>query len=66
MSNVCEILSVGTELLLGDIVNTDTAFIAGRLASLGLPTYRQTVVATMTVVSMKQSVRRSPVPIFSF
>ena len=44
MSNVCEILSVGTELLLGDIVNTDTAFIAGRLASLGLPTYRQTVV----------------------
>ena len=44
MSNVCEILSVGTELLLGDIVNTDTAFIAGRLAALGLPTYRQTVV----------------------
>ena len=44
MSNVCEILSVGTELLLGDIVNTDTAFIAGRLAALGLPIYRQSVV----------------------
>ena len=44
MSNVCEILSVGTELLLGDIVNTDTAFIAGRLAALGFPSYRQTVV----------------------
>jgi len=44
MSNICEILSVGTELLLGDIVNTDTAFIAGRLAALGFPSYRQTVV----------------------
>lgn len=39
-----EILSVGTELLLGDIVNTDAAFIAKKLAFLGIPLYHQTVV----------------------
>jgi len=44
MSNVCEILAVGTEILLGDIINTDAAYIAGRLAALGFPSYRQTVV----------------------
>lgn len=45
MSNtICEILAVGTELLLGDIVNTDAAFVAGRLAALGFSSYRQTVV----------------------
>ena len=30
-----EILSVGTELLLGDIVNTDAQFLARELARLG-------------------------------
>lgn len=44
MSNIVEILAVGTELLLGDIVNTDAAFVAGRLAALGFSSYRQTVV----------------------
>ena len=39
-----EILSVGTELLLGDIVNTDAAFISKKLAELGIPLYHQTVV----------------------
>lgn len=39
-----EIISVGTELLLGDIVNTDAAFISRRLAALGIAQYRQTVV----------------------
>ncbi len=41
---ICEILSVGTELLLGDIVNTDAAFIAKRLSELGIASYRQGVV----------------------
>ena len=40
MSNICEILAVGTEILLGDIVNTDAAYIAGRLAALGFSSYR--------------------------
>lgn len=39
-----EILCVGTELLLGDIINTNAAFISRRLAALGVPVYRQAVV----------------------
>jgi len=34
-----EILCVGTELLLGDIVNTDAAYISRRLAGLGINQY---------------------------
>lgn len=39
-----EIISVGTELLLGDIVNTDAAYLARELATLGISVYRQSVV----------------------
>lgn len=39
-----EILCVGTELLLGDIINTNASYISRRLASLGIPVYRQAVV----------------------
>ena len=39
-----EILAVGTELLLGDIVNTNTQFIAQGLAELGITVHYQTVV----------------------
>jgi nicotinamide-nucleotide amidase len=39
-----EILCVGTELLLGDIVNTNAAFLSRQLASLGISVYHQTVV----------------------
>lgn len=39
-----EILSVGTELLLGDIINTDAAYIARALSSLGISLYHQTVI----------------------
>lgn len=39
-----EILCVGTELLLGDIVNTNAAFLSKKLASLGISVYHQTVV----------------------
>ena len=31
-----EILSVGTELLLGEIIDTNSAYLAGRLADLGI------------------------------
>ena len=41
---ICEILCVGTELLLGDIVNTDGAFIARETAALGFSSYHQTTV----------------------
>ena len=39
-----EILCVGTELLLGDIVNTNAAFLSSRLADLGINIYRHTAV----------------------
>lgn len=39
-----EILCVGTELLLGDIVNTNAAYLSRGLASLGIAVYRETVV----------------------
>lgn len=40
----CEILAVGTELLLGEIVNTDAQMIAQRLNEHGFHVYWQTVV----------------------
>lgn len=39
-----EILCVGTELLLGDIVNTNAAYLARQLAELGIDVYHQSVV----------------------
>ncbi|MBQ8207184.1 MAG: competence/damage-inducible protein A [Clostridia bacterium] len=39
-----EILCVGTELLLGDIVNTNAAYLSRKLAELGISVYHQTVV----------------------
>ncbi len=39
-----EIICVGTELLLGDIINTNAAFLAGKCAALGLSCYYQSVV----------------------
>jgi nicotinamide-nucleotide amidase len=39
-----EILSVGTEILLGDIVNTNAQYISRRLADLGIFVYYQSVV----------------------
>ena len=39
-----EILSIGSEILLGNIVNTNSQWIAEQLAILGIPHFRQTVV----------------------
>lgn len=39
-----EIMSVGTELLLGDIVNTNAQYLAKEMALLGIGIYRQTTV----------------------
>ena len=48
MKNNCferaEILCVGTELLIGDIVNTNAAYLSRRLATMGIGVYRQAVV----------------------
>jgi nicotinamide-nucleotide amidase len=39
-----EILTVGTEMLLGDLVDTNSAYLGGRLAALGVSVYRHTTV----------------------
>jgi len=39
-----EIIAVGTELLLGQIVNTNAQYLSQRLAALGIDVYFQTVV----------------------
>ncbi|MBD1857766.1 MULTISPECIES: competence/damage-inducible protein A [Leptolyngbya] len=39
-----EIISVGTEILLGDILNSNAQFLAQQFAELGIPHYFQTVV----------------------
>ena len=44
MSHTVEILSVGTELLLGNIANTDAQTLSQGLSALGLNVYYHTVV----------------------
>ena len=39
-----EILTIGTEMLLGDLVDTNSAWLSSRLASLGVSLYRHTTV----------------------
>jgi nicotinamide-nucleotide amidase len=39
-----EILAIGTEVLLGDLVDTNTAWLSGRLAALGVSVYRHVTV----------------------
>ena len=41
---IVELISVGTEILLGNIVNTNAAYLAEKCAALGLSCYYQTVV----------------------
>lgn len=41
---IVELISVGTEILLGNIVNTNAAFLSEKCAQLGLSCYYQTVV----------------------
>ena len=43
-SSEVEILCIGTELLLGNILNSNARWLSEELASLGLPHFRQTVV----------------------
>ncbi len=41
---ICEILSVGTELLMGQVANTDAQYISRRLSELGVKVFRHTTV----------------------
>ena len=39
-----EIITIGDELLIGQVINTNQAYIAGRLSSIGVPVHRMTTV----------------------
>lgn len=63
---IAEILSVGTELLMGQIANTDAQFISRRLGELGISIYRQCTVGdnpARVLESLKESLSRSDVVI---
>ncbi|NRB06452.1 MAG: competence/damage-inducible protein A [Richelia sp.] len=63
-----EIICVGTELLLGDILNGNAQYLAKQLAQLGIPHYYQTVVGD-NVERIKQAItiatKRSQILIFT-
>ena len=63
-----EIICVGTELLLGNIVNTNAAFLAEQCADLGLSCYYQTVVGDnreRLLATVKTGLERSDILLFS-
>lgn len=63
-----EIIAVGTELLLGQIVNTNAAFISKHLASLGIDVYRQSVVGDnkeRLTAAAKEAFSRADLVIFT-
>lgn len=59
-----EIITVGTEILLGDIVNTNSQFLAKELASLGLDVYYQSTVGdneSRLIDTLNESLDRSDI-----
>jgi nicotinamide-nucleotide amidase len=59
-----ELLSVGTELLLGQIVDTNAAYLAGKLSELGVNVYHKTTVGDNTerlAAALRISLGRSDV-----
>lgn len=63
-----EFICVGTELLLGNIVNTNAAFLAEKCADLGLSCYYQTVVGDnreRLLVTLKTALERSDIILLS-
>ena len=64
----CEIISVGTELLLGDILNTDAQFFSQELAKLGLSVLHQSTVGDnhdRLYELLRQAAERSDIIILS-
>lgn len=65
---IAEIICVGTELLLGNIVNTNAAFLAKGCADLGLSCYYQTVVGDnpeRLYQTVKTAIERSDIILLS-
>ena len=65
---IVELISVGTELLMGNIVNTNAAYLASRCADLGGICYYQSVVGDNPIrlkETMRQALERSDVVILT-
>lgn len=65
---VCELISVGTEILLGDILNTDAQFLSIELAKLGISVIHQSTVGDnreRLLAQLKEAVDRSDIIILS-
>ncbi|MBE9047449.1 competence/damage-inducible protein A [Pleurocapsales cyanobacterium LEGE 10410] len=63
-----EVICIGTELLLGDILNTNCQYLARELAKLGIPHYYQAVVGdnvTRIHQAIDTAVKRSSILIFT-
>lgn len=63
---VCEIVCVGTEILLGDIINTNAVYLSKELASMGISVLRQSVVGdnnTRLKEMLRQALDRSDIVI---
>ena len=70
MSNlaVCELISVGTEILLGDILNTDAQFLSQELAKMGISVLHQSTVgdnAERLMKLLEEASQRSDIIILS-
>lgn len=64
----CELISVGTEILLGDILNTDAQFLSQELAKLGISVMHQSTVgdnAGRLMSLLKTAAQRSDIIILS-
>ena len=65
---VVELIAVGTEILLGNIVNTNAAFLAEKCALLGLSLYYQTAVGDneeRLCETLKTALQRSDIVILT-
>lgn len=65
---IAEIVSVGTELLMGQICNTDAQYIAQRLAPLGFSVYYHSTVgdnANRLAALVRQALERSDIVLFT-
>ena len=63
---VCEILSVGTEILLGDILNTNSRYLSVELAKIGISVLRHTTVgdnAERLAAALRTALDRSDIVI---
>ena len=65
---VCELISVGTEILLGDILNTDAQFLSIELAKLGISVIHQSTVGDnreRLLEQLNEAAKRSDIIILS-